>query len=362
MSERLCDLGETSIIEKLILPQFPNITNYRNSIDDCAILDIPLTQGINSIVQTSDPCPPPVIFELFDPDFYHYGWLTATINASDLAATGALPFSLSVNIDAPPTMLVKDFTRFIAGLKDASDEYQLPVVGGNIRDQNRFSANGFAIGYLDHDNPLRRANAEQGDIVVAIGNSGHFWSSVLLAAKQGWEQASTQNSQVREALIRPLAKIGIAHSIAKSDLSRCAIDASDGLLGSIRAIAKASDKSIAVDLHTDMIDDWVAEVSNILGVEPYSLLLAWGDWQVVFTTAQADLEKSIDLITNHGFSSQIIGTVTAKNKDDKLVSLFQNGREVNVPDLESRRFDSSSYMTNGLQWWIEKIKMAKLTK
>jgi len=361
MAEILSDLGEAAIIENLILPRFPNITDNLSSLDDCALLDFPVDAGNKRFVQTSDPCPPPVIFELFDRDYYHYGWLTATINASDLASTGALPFSLSVNIDAPPDMLVSDFNRFLDGLKDASDEYRLPVVGGNIRDQSRFAANGFAIGFLDHDNPLHRVNAKTGDVIVSVGNGGHFWSSVLLAEEQGWERASEAHHQVRAAMCRPTAKIEIAHELAKSGLSCCAIDASDGLQAGLRSLAKASGKSITIDLHPDMIDDWVEEVSSALGIDPYSLLFAWGDWQLIFTTAPSELEQALELIKARGCAAHVVGTVGSNSTYSDLVSFSRNGQQVAGPDLESSRFNSSSYMTHGLKWWIDHIKSATFT-
>lgn len=93
---RLSDLGERRILSEII-PRFAKGTG-----DDCSV--IPMGGGY--LVATMDPVPQPaarVIAGETDP--FWIGWLLVTINASDIAASGARPEAFLAAFDMPSRLL-----------------------------------------------------------------------------------------------------------------------------------------------------------------------------------------------------------------------------------------------------------------
>jgi len=114
---------------------------------------------------TTDPVPEPAAKVLAnDPDPYWMGWLLVTINASDIAASGANPIGFLAAVEAPPTLSVSDFERFFKGIAEACNAEELTFAGGNLREGVKLAAVGTAIGEIDRKS-LGRSGAKVGDII-----------------------------------------------------------------------------------------------------------------------------------------------------------------------------------------------------
>ena len=96
---RLDEIGERRLIEGLFTERYGRSSQTFG--DDCAyLLD---TEG-GGIVASTDPAPRPVAWQLGFEDYFHWGWLLAACNLSDLAdswmvstsAAGGMGAQLSV--------------------------------------------------------------------------------------------------------------------------------------------------------------------------------------------------------------------------------------------------------------------------
>lgn len=96
----LGDLGERRILREVI-PRFSSAAG-----DDCAAIH----GGAGTTVITTDPVPPPAATVIGgDPDLFWTGWLLVTINASDIAASGARPVAFVAALDLPRDLEVSSF-------------------------------------------------------------------------------------------------------------------------------------------------------------------------------------------------------------------------------------------------------------
>ena len=349
---QLDDLGEARIVTELIEPRFPRATSGLKSLDDCAMESIANGQ----VVHTADPCPMPVVFSLFDPDPYHYGWMVVLINASDIAAMGATPLHVLLLIEAPGSMRVTSFVRILEGVRDASSEMSLPVSGGNIRDAEKLGVHGVALGLLDNTTAIQRAKVEDNQSIWVAGNTGHFWASVVLADKIGYRNA-IEDETVSRALTRPLPQTKFAQELSRRGLSNAGMDASDGVMAALYSLASASNVEVCVDLDRVELNAWCLEVSARVGLDPLSASLAWGDWQLVFTIDPRNESQVLELGREFGVSLQRWGV--AKKRGNTSVSFKRNKTSIEIPDLMPNKFDRARQGWSYADW-LNYIRKAKI--
>lgn len=341
---RLFDLGEREIVSQLIIPRFPHILDNLIAADDCAVIDISNT---NFLAQTCDPCPLPVVFDLFEPDYYHYGWLAVVINMSDLASMGANPVSLLVSIDAEKSMLVTDFNRLLDGIEQAASLFDIKVVGGNIRDTGAFAIHVSATGAIKPKKFMTRAGASAGQILFAIGNTGHFWVSLLLARKIGFEKACLE-PQARTALVNPTVNWKFSKELVESGICSVATDASDGLLAAITSLVEASSLSLNLDVETLELDAWVLDTAAKLDIDPITSALGWGDWQLVVAIDQVNEHRFRELVELASLNCTYCGMLE-RNKSVP-VTISHNEKTLNFPPLISKRFTPEDSQSNYSDW------------
>ncbi|MEV4170099.1 AIR synthase related protein [Nonomuraea sp. NPDC049709] len=343
----LAQYGERAILEDVVLPRF-GIQS-----DDCATL-APVPAG-HDIVMTMDPCPTPVVCLLEQHldgkpvDYWHYGRLTVLINVSDLAAMGARPAGLLVSTVMPADMPMTDYDRFLDGLEEAGEEWGCPVLGGNIKDGDVFTATGTAVGTVPRGTALARTGASTGDLVCVIGDMGLFWSAVLARLRDvRLDGLDPQDSRaLDQALYRPSAKVEIGMALAAEGLVTACMDASDGVSGCLVELARRNRGSIHLDESLLAPSAPVAYVAEALRVDPRSLMLAWGNWELVVTTPPGRLDALMALAARHGTTCRQIGEL--RDPKDHLVLL--DGEE--VTDFSSERFTNRSYFTHGLNSYAD---------
>ena len=331
---KLCDLGEKCIVNDLIVSRFPEISQPYGSPDDCAIAAFGKRE---TLVHTTDPCPTPVVYDLFESDPFHFGWMTVTINGSDIAAMGATPVHMLLMIEAPPTYAVFDFNRLIDGVEAASQTFGIPIAGGNLRDGPVLRVEGAMLGSIEKGSPLTRSSLLPGHSVWAIGNSGHFWTSILLAQSEGYKTACLRK-EVQQALCRPAPASSFAIDFQKSNIGSAAMDASDGIMSGLETLAAASSVSIEVNLSKIHVDPWVATHAPNLFCDSLVPTLAWGDWQLMVGVCPGHEDDVIAMAKKHRLHAFCCGHVLDQSKN--LVSYHRNGRKVSPPYLKSEKFST----------------------
>ncbi|MGB7243807.1 MAG: AIR synthase related protein, partial [Sulfitobacter sp.] len=284
---KLSDLGERRILDEII-PKYASGTG-----DDCSVTPL----GGGYLVATTDPVPQPAAHVIAgETDPFWLGWLLVTINASDIAASGARPETFLAAFDMPRDWPVEDLERLMSGVKKACEANGLSYSGGNIRESEKLSAVGVALGYSELK-PLTRTGAVSGNKVFVFGQSGRFWSDVL-------ELRSGSSIDKNESpLYRPLSQAMAMYKLHERGLLSCAMDTSDGLAPTLEELANKNRLGISVD--TRKIRERSKDLSSIERAE--RLWMGWGDWTVVAAVDASSVDALNDLVKSEGIPGCEIG-------------------------------------------------------
>ena len=229
---RLSDLGERRILREII-PKFVTAAG-----DDCASVELTSRQ----LVITTDPVPQPASRAIAgDDDPYWLGWLLVTINASDLAAAGAVPSGFLAALDLPVDYPVSSFERLLLGISRSCEANSLKYIGGNVRESKEISAVGTAFGCCC-GKPLARKGASSGDRLIALGRGGRFWFDVHLV------RSGANVDKAHSPLFSPVSQVMHMHRLHEEGLLKCAMDTSDGLAPTLEELALVNGLTIEVDL------------------------------------------------------------------------------------------------------------------
>ena len=340
----LQDIGERRLVSEVI-------ADYCDASigDDCA--SFPVNRG--TVVVTTDPVPQPAAWTIGgDKDYYWAGWLLVTINASDLAASGATPVAILTAIDARTDMPVYHLHRFLQGIRDACKQENLRYVGGNIRESNQFTAVGTAIGHVTNNSPLTREGILDGDALAIVGGGGEFWADALMARKGNLPKANNNSP-----LFRPLSKSIEIRALHSKGLIRASIDNSDGLLSSISQLCAANGLGAILDLGKLPEPKKFDEKKEVLGISHQRLWLGWGDWNIVVAVPKESVNKFVETANSEDAKVCICGEFCA---DISALQLEFGGSLLPAPRLESERFSKDSWFTSGIDGYISLIKQIEL--
>jgi thiamine-monophosphate kinase len=351
----LADIGEKNIVNDVIYGVFPEL---KTEHDDAVLLNV---TGLNELVLSTDPCPEPVA-GLFDPEnrFYHYGRMSVLINYSDIAAEGAVPVGILLATEMETSMMAKDYRHFLTGVKEACDEWKGPLLGGNVKEGGRFSVIGTSIGKFEKGaRLLKRTGSKDGDLVcVAGGELGMFWLAVLTL----WSRDSSLtdlDKYTRDFLLEPRPKLEEGAILGKSEAVTACMDSSDGVIGCLYEFAKLNEATVCIDARKLVPNAMLVEFCARNQFDYRNLMLSWGGWELVFTCKPGGVDTLKDAFKKAERNFYIIGTVEKKRAQP--VIFREDDTEYSVADFSSKRFDSRSYLTYGLDKCVEQLRQNQFT-
>ena len=235
--------------------------------DDAAVIEF----GGESLVLTHDTLVEGVhILDGQDPA--DIAWKLVAVNLSDLAAKGAEPAGVLVS-----HMLGTDDHRFVAGLKEILDAYDVPLLGGDtVRGEGPRVWGCTAIGRATSTPVPSRSGAKAGDTLYI----GGFIGQALL----GFEALRDGTGEAHDAYTRPRPQLDLGRKLAPQVTAM--MDISDGLLLDASRIARAS--GCAIDIEA-------SAVARIAPPGRTDEAMRWGDDYVLLFTGPSDLDERFDV-------------------------------------------------------------------
>ena len=274
--------------------------------DDAAVLNLnPDTQYINSIDTSIED-----IHFLNSISPRDIAYRSCAIALSDLAACGANPswYSIALTFPKADHLWLEDFS---SGLNDFSDEYKIPLVGGDTT-KGKLSVTVQVMGEVEKGKALLRSGAKENDLIYVSGVIG----DAFLQLK---ELQKSQNKDAGfDAYLHPKAQIKLGLELV--DIASSAIDISDGLIQDLNLVCKSSD--VGADVHLSMIP---TSVEN----KTLELINSGDDYQICFTASEDKSAKVNNISERLGVPITEIGKIT----NTKELTLFDH--EGNKMDLES---------------------------
>ena len=172
------------------------------------------------------------------------------VNLSDLAAKGAEPLGFVLTLALPPGWTEAWLADFAAGLGQEAARFGCPLLGGDtVRTPGPLSVSVTAIGTVEAGRMVPRTGARPGHRIYVTGTIGDSALGLQLRLRPD-ELTPLIGPEDRDALLdrylHPNPRLAI-----RAVLSRHAgggMDVSDGLVGDLRKMMRASRCSAEVDL------------------------------------------------------------------------------------------------------------------
>ncbi len=303
------EIGEQGLLK--ILQRFcpPDIVG-----DDGAVL--PTAAG-KFLVVTTDVLIDKVHFSETTTSPSDVGWRAAAANLSDLAAMGASPLGITVGLGLPGDTAVNWVEDLYQGMTQCLQEYNTPIVGGDIVRSPVTTVAITAFGQVSEQLTIRRNKAKVGDVIVVTGCHGASRGGLELLLNP--DLKTSLGAYDREALIkahqRPKPRLDVLPILWKivdssNVVDICGMDSSDGLADAVLQVCQCSQVGAVVEasqipLHK-AFENWLtpelALQYALYGGEDFELLLCLPQ------------QAATELVQRLGNGAAVIGMITDSDR------------------------------------------------
>nr|WP_225225860.1 thiamine-phosphate kinase [Komarekiella delphini-convector] len=318
--------------------------------DDAAVF---VTEPEQSLVVTTDILVDGVHFSNVTTSPEDAGWRAAAANLSDLAAMGASPLGMTVGLGLPGQVSVSWVERLYQGMTECLQQYNTPIVGGDIVRSPVTTLAITAFGQVYPNQIIRRSAAQVGDAIIVTGVHGASRAGLelLLHPELGQNLNDTEKTVLIKAHQRPQPRLDILpilqqvlafysptsplfHSPTPL-LSIAGMDSSDGLADAVMQICRASGVGAILERSQIFLptafEHWLTKEQAL----EYALY-GGEDFELVLCLPQ---KPAYDLVQQLGQSAAIVGRITSQSTvmlhdeeekfPDQVLSLSQGFQHFN---------------------------------
>jgi len=173
-----------------------------------------------------------------------------------------------------------------------------------------------------------------------------------------WDDIEGMYSEIfQKALLEPVPRLREGRLLATSGHTTSCIDASDGFGAALELLAASNSLDILLDESLVPIPSCVAQVAAREKLDPLSLALSWGDWQLVFTASPENADELVRSINELGSPCHRVGKVSVSREGRLLLTSGDLGTARPIRSFGSERFTASSYFTHGLESYVELLRL-----
>ena len=214
------------------------------------------------------------------------------MNLSDLAAKGAKPLGFLLALALPAGTGEAWIAAFACGLGDDAERYGCPLLGGDTdHTPGPISVSIAAFGAVPHGRMVRRSTAKAGDRVVVTGTIGDAALGVKLRGDASlsarWRLDGAMARHLEERYLLPSPRNALAEAVLHH--AAAAMDISDGLVGDLGKLCRASAGAAEIDVARVPLSD---AARAAIAAEPALLetaLTGGDDYEIVLTVAPEKL-------------------------------------------------------------------------
>ncbi|MCF8720845.1 thiamine-phosphate kinase [Nitrospina gracilis] len=282
--------------------------------DDCAVYSQP---GGNYMVVTADALIESVHFDLNTTTPEQLGWKTVAVNASDVAAMGAIPRFAVLTLGIPKTTKVNFLDRLYKGLGRACEAFGLDLIGGDtVSTPEHWMLSLTMFGETHKKRLFTRQGARPGDAILVTGTVGDsaLGLQILQSPGKKWAGSATDRQHLVKRHLEPNARVKEAAKLAKSQWRVTSmIDVSDGLGQDLGHILTASGTGAELWESALPLSKPFEKMCIKNGLEAGELALRGGeDYELLFTLKSEDVKKLLGSFIKYGTPVTQIGEITAR--------------------------------------------------
>ena len=251
-----------------------------------------------------------------DTDPHALGHKALAVNLSDLAAMGATPRGFTLAL-ALPSADDAWLGAFASGLFALADAHQCPLIGGDTT-RGPLNLCITVFGEVAPAAAMRRQAAQPGDDVYVSGQLGEARLALEIRRQTDWACAQTPAADrptLMQRLDRPEPRVALGRALG--GIAHAALDLSDGLVGDLTHILRAS--GVGATLNWTSLPR-TAAIARLPAAHQHTCLLHGGDDYELLFTAPTSQRQAIERAAR---TSQTpvhrIGRITDAALDLKLV-------------------------------------------
>ena len=293
--------------------------------DDAALIDVPA--GFQ-LVTTVDALVAGVHFFADDPPA-SIARKVLGVNLSDLAAKGSTPFGFLLSMALPKHWPQKDLQAFIEALGVMARAFECPLIGGDTTATSgplTFSLTAF--GLVPEGQMVRRTTAQTGDLIAVTGTIGDAALGLLLKSQPEapWVQKISPAARafLRDRYLHPQPRLAFGPSLRR--LAHAAMDVSDGLVGDLAKLLRASAQTGRMEVEKVPLS---SAVEQAILCEPSLLetvLTGGDDYELLLTFAPAQQEAVKQAAQSCGLDLTVIGSVDRlRDAPSAPLKIFRQG-------------------------------------
>jgi thiamine-monophosphate kinase len=290
--------------------------------DDCALLQSDATQ---SLAVTSD--------MLVEGRHFFAGanaeWLghkALAVNLSDLAAMGAKPVGFTLAL-ALPNANADWLAQFSQGLFRLAQQWQCPLIGGDTT-QGPLTICITALGHAPAGTAIKRSGAKAGDDIWVSGTLGDA-RLALGALRSEWPLDPSSLEAVLPRMHQPEPRIALGMQLR--GIASSALDVSDGLLGDLRHILKAS--QVNAEVLIDQLPTSCTLAEQTQGLRRQCAANGGDDYELCFT-APASKRMEVESLSTAVLPLTRIGSISSASNgtEPTLILRDANGNLLTTAD------------------------------
>jgi len=299
--------------------------------DDCALLQPDPAQ---SLAVTSDMLVEGRhFFANANPEWL--GHKALAVNLSDLAAMGTKPVGFTLALALPHTD-ARWLTQFSQGLFRLAQHWQCPLIGGDTT-RGPLTICITALGHVPANAAIKRSGAKVGDDIWVSGSLGDA-RLALGALRSEWPLDHKSLEAVLPRMHQPEPRITLGMQLRS--IATSALDVSDGLLGDLGHILKASQVNAEVLIDQLPISPTLAEQTQHLRRQ--CAANGGDDYELCFT-APINKRAEIESLSTTLVPLTRIGSIRSASNgtESALVLRDANGNPLTAADstLLTQSFD-----------------------
>lgn len=295
-------IQEFDIINRYFKPLAADFKTSLNLEDDAAKITI---KNDEELVVSKDMIVQDVHFN-FDDGARNIASKLILSNLSDIASCGAaakyylLGFCINEKIDE------KFCQEFCDELKKIQDKFNISLIGGDTVSSKKglfFSITVFGV--VKKNKFLSRKMAKNQDLIYVTGTIGDSFLGYKF--KNDAKISKKDQEYFLKRHFQPSIHLDFANQLVKNNLSKCAIDVSDGLLADLKHICKASKLSANIFLDKIGISKIAKKYvdKNLCSIQ--DLISGGEDYELIFTINKKDEKKLLSLAKKFNICLNKIG-------------------------------------------------------
>jgi thiamine-monophosphate kinase len=261
------DAGEFGLIARIRARVRSQASVLLGPGDDAAVV----TSPDGRVVVTTDTLVEGVHFRRDWSSAFQVGRKAAAQSLADVVAMGAYPTAIVVGLAAPADLSLEWADGVVDGLQAECASMSAGLAGGDVVRSSTLTLSVTALGDLRGRDPVTRAGAMAGDVVVVAGRLG-FAAAGLDLLRAGRREPATLVDAHRAPPVAYEAGLRLAIAGATS-----MIDVSDGLVADLGHIADESGVRIELAADDLPLPSELVDAALSLGVDPRSWVAAGGE-------------------------------------------------------------------------------------